>query len=321
MSMGNPHAVFFDAANPALAADGLERLEIERVGPRIESHDAFPRRVNAHFVRVDSAGEATMRTWERGAGATRACGTGACAVLVAGVLTGRLARKATLHLPGGDLVVEWDAKTNHMFMTGPAEDICEGDWPLPSAVEKVVWTHHPEIVTERLVLRACRLEDAARVALLAGAPEVARTTLLIPHPYSLEQARGWLATHRRALERGEAVTYAITAREDVAGAERDEVIGMIGLRADQRHSRAELGYWMGVPFWGKGYASEAAAALVRHGLETLGLRRIFAYHFGGNEASGRVLRKAGLKPEGVQVGHILKNGVPQDDVMYGVTRV
>ncbi len=131
VSMGNPHVVFFDGANEVLGGEGLSGLELERVGPRIEKHPAFPRKVNAHFVCVHARGEATMRTWERGAGATQACGTGACAVLVAGVLTGRLARKATLHLPGGDLVIQWDEKTNHVFMTGPAEDVFEGEWVWP----------------------------------------------------------------------------------------------------------------------------------------------------------------------------------------------
>ncbi|MBX3404445.1 MAG: diaminopimelate epimerase [Phycisphaeraceae bacterium] len=130
-SMGNPHVVFFDAANPALRADGLARLRIDDVGPRIETHAAFPRRVNAHFVLVHSPREATMRTWERGAGATQACGTGACAVLVAGVRTGRLDRRALLHLPGGDLSIEWDISSNHVFMTGPAEEVFEGEWPMP----------------------------------------------------------------------------------------------------------------------------------------------------------------------------------------------
>lgn len=320
VSMGNPHVVFFDAANAMLRGDGLEKLELDRIGPRIESHPAFPRRVNAHFVRVHGPGEATMRTWERGAGATQACGTGACAVLVAGMLTGRLARKATLHLPGGDLLIEWDEKTNHVFMTGPAEDVFEGEWRLPTVVDKVVWLHQPEIVTERLVLRPLRFEDAERLARLANSPEIARWTLLLPHPYRIEDARAWIATHRRDLNRGEGQHYAITLREDAPGTKRDEVIGVIGLRVQLRHARGELGYWIGEPFWGKGYASEAAQAMVRHGFGALGLRRVYAYHFGGNEASGRVLQKAGLRPEGVLAGHILKNGVPMDDVVYGLTR-
>lgn len=320
VSMGNPHVVFFDAANAALRGNGLAGLKIEEVGPGVERHTAFPRRVNAHFVSVHSPAEATMRTWERGAGATQACGTGACAVLVAGVLTGRLARRATLHLPGGDLVIEWDEKTNHVFMTGPAEDICEGEWPLPTVVERLIWTHQPEITTERLVLRACRFDDAERIARLANSVEIARWTLLLPHPYRIEDARGWIATHRWALETGEAQHYAIRPRQDIPGAKRGEVIGVIGLRVQQRHARGELGYWIGEPFWGQGFASEAAKAMVRHGLDVLGLRRVYAYHFAGNEASGRVLQKAGLKPEGVLVGHVLKNGVPMDDVAYGVTR-
>ncbi len=129
VSMGNPHAVFFDAENALLRGDGLEVLDIRRVGPRIEIHAAFPNRVNAHFVSVKSPREATMRTWERGAGATMACGTGACAVAVAGVRLGLLERRVMLHLPGGDLQIEWDAVTNHVLMTGPATDVFEGDWP------------------------------------------------------------------------------------------------------------------------------------------------------------------------------------------------
>jgi diaminopimelate epimerase len=129
VSMGNPHAVFFDSENPVLRGRGLARLDVARIGPKIENHPAFPRRINAHFVVVKSKTEATMRTWERGAGATLACGTGACAVCVAGVRTGQLSRRVLLHLPGGDLRIHWDKRSNHVFMTGPAEDVFEGEWP------------------------------------------------------------------------------------------------------------------------------------------------------------------------------------------------
>jgi diaminopimelate epimerase len=120
VSMGNPHAVAFldDFASVA-----------ETIGPALERHPAFPRRVNAHFVRVDASGEVTMRTWERGSGITRACGTGACAVCVAGVLTGRTGRKLLAHLPGGDLELHWSEADNHVFMTGPAVEVFSGDWP------------------------------------------------------------------------------------------------------------------------------------------------------------------------------------------------
>jgi diaminopimelate epimerase len=120
VSMGNPHAVFF--------VDDVKRVELERVGPVIERHKAFPRRVNAHWVQVHSPGEVTMRTWERGSGITLACGTGACAVLVAAALTGRTRRRALVHLPGGDLSIEWREADNNVYMTGPATEVFSGEW-------------------------------------------------------------------------------------------------------------------------------------------------------------------------------------------------
>ncbi len=132
VSMGNPHAVIFQnpqAKQRDFTRRTLKAIQLSHVGPAIESHKAFPRRTNVHFVATTSRREAVVRTWERGAGATQACGTGACAVLVAGVLTGRLDRRATLHLPGGPLDVKWDRKSGHVFMAGPATDVFEGDWP------------------------------------------------------------------------------------------------------------------------------------------------------------------------------------------------
>ncbi len=121
VSMGNPHAVIF--------VDDAARIDLSRLGQRIETHPAFPQRINVHFVQVTSVGEVTMRSWERGSGATRACGTGACAVCVAGAVTNRTDRKVFIHLPGGDLQLRWDEQTNHVFMTGPAVEVFTGDWP------------------------------------------------------------------------------------------------------------------------------------------------------------------------------------------------
>lgn len=122
VSMGNPHAVLFEEAQPG-------PLDLAVLGPAIERHPAFPQRVNAHVVRVVSAKHARMTTWERGAGLTLACGTGACAVLVAGVLTGRLARQARVDVPGGSLEIEWPERGGHVLMTGPASEVFEGVWP------------------------------------------------------------------------------------------------------------------------------------------------------------------------------------------------
>ncbi len=120
VSMGNPHVTFF--------CKGVAKVPLEVVGPLIEKHRVFPRRINVHFVEVHSRGEVTMRTWERGSGITLACGTGASAVCVSGVLTDRTDRKVLAHLPGGDLTLEWKAD-NHLHMTGPATEVFTGLWP------------------------------------------------------------------------------------------------------------------------------------------------------------------------------------------------
>ena len=99
------------------------------MGPAFEHHPAFPQRVNAHFVRVHDRGQVSVATWERGSGVTLACGTGASAVCVAGVLTGRTDRRIVAHLAGGDLELNWDARDNHVYMTGPAVEVFCGDWP------------------------------------------------------------------------------------------------------------------------------------------------------------------------------------------------
>ncbi len=128
VSMGNPHAVVFENGSKDFDRRALAAVELWRIGPQFEKHPAFPKRVNVHFAAPVSRKHVVMRTWERGAGQTRACGTGACAVLVAGVLTGRLSREARVTLPGGDLELEWDARSGHVFMTGPATDVFEGEW-------------------------------------------------------------------------------------------------------------------------------------------------------------------------------------------------
>lgn len=124
VSMGNPHAVVFGIP---LARLGPAQLADE--GRKLETHAVFPERTNVHFAEVLGPAELRILTWERGSGATAACGTGAAASCVAGVLSGRSGRKVTVHLPGGDLAIEWRESDNHVYMTGPAVEIFSGDWP------------------------------------------------------------------------------------------------------------------------------------------------------------------------------------------------
>jgi len=119
VSMGNPHCVVF--------LPEVEDLDLERIGPSFERHAFFPRRVNTEFVRVDVPTRLRMRVWERGSGETAACGTGACAALVAAVLTRRAERRATLHLNGGDLDIDWRAADDHVYMTGSADEAFRGE--------------------------------------------------------------------------------------------------------------------------------------------------------------------------------------------------
>ncbi len=119
VSMGNPHCDTFD--------EWLTERDVLGLGPLVETDPHFPQRVNAEFVEVVGPGEVRMRVWERGSGETLACGTGACAVCVAGALSGRTARKVLVHLPGGDLDLHW-ADDNHVYLTGPAVEVFQGQW-------------------------------------------------------------------------------------------------------------------------------------------------------------------------------------------------
>lgn len=121
VSMGNPHCVIF--------VEAITDQHVHGVGPLIEKHRAFPRRTNVEFVKVNSRNDLTMRVWERGSGETLACGTGACGVCVAGVLTGRADRRVMIHLLGGDLELHWSEADNNVYLTGPAVEVYSGDWP------------------------------------------------------------------------------------------------------------------------------------------------------------------------------------------------
>ncbi len=172
----------------------------------------------------------------------------------------------------------------------------------------------PILHTQRLTLRPFTLADAADVQRLAGAYEIAHTTTNIPHPYEDGMAETWIETHPVQLAEGTGITYAITLHET------GELCGAISLSLKPEHQRAEMGYWIGVPYWGRGYCTEAARAVRDFGFRALELHRIMAVHLTRNPASGRVMQKIGMRHEGTLREHILKWGVFETIECYAILR-
>lgn len=164
--------------------------------------------------------------------------------------------------------------------------------------------------TARLILREFSESDIPELVPLIGAREVATTTLRIPHPYEEKHAREYIASTPKENE----LRLAIRLRND------GRLVGGIGLHPQMEHLRAELGYWIGVPFWGNGYATEAAREVMRYGFEELKWNRIFAGHFKGNEASRAVILKLGMKYEGCARQSVVKSGNFVDVEVYAVLR-
>lgn len=169
-----------------------------------------------------------------------------------------------------------------------------------------------ELRTARLLLRSIEREDVPTLVRLAGAREVAATTLQIPYPYSENDAVMFLAKAGEDFLAGRSVIFAISIPP------ARELCGAVGLNIAPAHQHAELGYWIGVPFWGRGYVTEAAGAVVAFGFHNLGLRRIFAHHFAGNTASQRILEKIGMRHEGRFPQHIQKWNEFIDIENYGL---
>jgi [ribosomal protein S5]-alanine N-acetyltransferase len=171
-------------------------------------------------------------------------------------------------------------------------------------------TAKPTLQTARLVLRPYREADIPELLPLIGTKEVSATTLRIAHPYTEQDAREFLALTNDPQK----LWLAITLRSD------GRQIGGIGLRIEAQFQHAEVGYWLGVPYWGQGYATEAAREMMRYGFEDLGLHRIFASHFKHNPASGRILQKLGMQHEGCQREHLRKWDQWVDSELYGILR-
>ena len=169
---------------------------------------------------------------------------------------------------------------------------------------------HPTLETARLRLRPYRETDIPELLPLINHRKVAATTLRIAHPYAEENAREFL----KLAQGPDKIWLAITLRDD-----GKQIVG-IGLKVDSEHQNAELGYWLGVEYWGQGYATEAGREMLRYGFEEVKLHRIFASHFGHNSVSGRVLRKLGMRYEGCQRQHLRKWDRFVDSEMYGLLR-
>jgi RimJ/RimL family protein N-acetyltransferase len=172
----------------------------------------------------------------------------------------------------------------------------------------------PRLETERLLLRPFTLSDARDVQCLAGNKAIANTTLNIPHPYEDGMAAAWISSHQPGFEAGEHAAFAITLKPS------GKLIGAISLKIDAAMQMAELGYWVGEPFWGTGYSTEAARRIVEYGFTELDLRRIHAIHLERNPASGRVLQKIGMSREGA--GPLQADASCEADIVvhYGLLR-
>ena len=156
--------------------------------------------------------------------------------------------------------------------------------------------------TDRLILRCLQEDDAPHFVELAGDYEVSKMTLNIPHPYSNDDAIQFIKGSIEAWEKGERYAFAIVQKET------DSFMGVIGIHPEMRHSRAEVGYWIGVPYWGQGYMTEALQRVIQFGFETLNLNRIQASHRTDNPASGRVMEKAGMQYEGTLRQMMIRDG-------------
>lgn len=164
----------------------------------------------------------------------------------------------------------------------------------------------PTLETDRLRLRPFTLADAPAVQRLAGERAIADTTLNVPHPYEAGMAEQWISTHQAQYDQRQAVAFAIVLK---AG---DKLVGAISLSISQEYERAEMGYWIGKPYWNQGYATEAARALLRYGFAELGLNRIYASYLARNPASGRVMEKIGMSYEGCFRRHVKRWGRFED---------
>lgn len=183
--------------------------------------------------------------------------------------------------------------------------------------------------TDRLFLRPFDLEDAKRVQELAGDRRISDTAIAVPYPYEDGMAEDWISTHSRLRQEAEEWVFAITLRNEkrpkverareAGSSDGSTLIGAITLRLNNVHRRADLGYWIGVPFWGQGFATEAAQCILEFGFSSLSLHRVEAHYLTRNKASGRVLTKLGMRHEGTLREHRSASHGFEDVEIMGIT--
>jgi RimJ/RimL family protein N-acetyltransferase len=172
----------------------------------------------------------------------------------------------------------------------------------------------PEINTKRLILTELKADDIKDIVNYASNKKISDSTLNLPHPYSEKDAIYWINLAHQGLKSGTNYIFAIRLKED------SKFIGGIGLGVQKRFNRAEIGYWIAEPFWGKGIATEATKAIIEFGFKDLGLNKLTSSHLSKNPASGKVMQKSGMIKEGELKKHILKDEIYHDLVVYGITK-
>lgn len=167
------------------------------------------------------------------------------------------------------------------------------------------------IKTERLILRLFQTSDVAKVTTLCNNYNIYKNTLYLPYPYSQNDALSWIENHYDNFIQEKSYEFAVTDKET------NEVYGAIALSNNKRNNQGELAYWVGEPYWGNGYATEAARAIVQFAFEEKKIHKVFARYFSSNPASGKVMEKIGMEKEGVLKEHVIKDGKYEDLICYG----
>ncbi|WP_217586243.1 GNAT family N-acetyltransferase [Lentibacillus saliphilus] len=168
------------------------------------------------------------------------------------------------------------------------------------------------ITTNRLTLRLFQQSDAPAVAHLCNNYNLYKSTLHLPYPYSVDDALAWIEHHEDHFNENKSYTFAITDKES------GQLYGTIGLSYKQNSNNGELGYWIGEPFWGNGYATEAVEAIIQFAFSDKQYHRVYAFCFNSNPASGRVLEKVGMTQEGILIDHVKKENQYKDLLCYGL---